>query len=116
LPIKAITTDGYTEGNTKSILGNIDSNTSIIEQTFKNTAFGFSPIIGLIISLCLVILGIGIIVSILYRIPGAFGVITIIGSFGLTLMTLILSNYVVSLGLLLGLLVGVLGTTLSVFS
>ena len=45
-----------------------------------------------------------------------FGVFTIIGAFGLTLMTMILSNYVVSLGLLLGLLIGVLGSFFTIFS
>jgi hypothetical protein len=75
-----------------------------------------SPIIGLILSLCLIVLGIGIIVSVLYRVPGIFATVTILGSLGLALMIMILSNYVISLGLFLGLLVGVLGATLAVFS
>jgi SecD/SecF fusion protein len=116
LPIKPITLNGYQENNTNSIFGSIDNNTNEIKQSFANTLLGYSPVVGLIISLCLIILGIGIIVSILYRIPGLFGTITILGSFGLTLMILILSNYVVSLGLFLGLLVGVLGSSLAIFS
>jgi SecD/SecF fusion protein len=117
LPVKPITTKGYEPSsiNTDCILNNASANTNEIKQVFSKTVLGLSPIVGLIISLCLIILGIGIIVSILYRVPGIFGIVTMLGAFGLTLMIMILSNYVVSLGLFLGLLVGILGATLSIF-
>jgi hypothetical protein len=95
---------------------NIENNTNTIENTLDNNVFGLKPIIGLICSIALIVLGIGIIVSLLYRVPGLFGFVTIIGAFGLTLMILILSNYTISLGMFFGLLVGVLGAFLSTFN
>jgi hypothetical protein len=117
LPVRTITSSYDPDKlNTDSIFDNAKSNTTEVTQNFHPTVFGYSPIVGLIVSLCLIILGIGIIVSILYRVPGLFGTFTVLGAFGLTLMALVLSNYMISLGLFLGLLVGVLGAGLCVFN
>jgi SecD/SecF fusion protein len=99
----------------KGTIANMRNQTVEQGQTLQPTIFGFSPLIGILISLCFIILAIGILVSVLYRGPGAFGCFAMVASFGVTLMILILSNYALSVAMFIGLFVGILGSVLSIF-
>jgi hypothetical protein len=118
LPVKSLTVEPFSREltNNDCIYTNILNNTNEVKQTFNSTIFGFQPIIGLILALSLIILSIGIIVSLLYRIPGIFAFLSIFASFGLTLMILVLSKYTLSIAMFIGLLIGILGSTISSFS
>jgi preprotein translocase subunit SecD len=82
-----------------------------IDPTFSKNIFGFSPLLGAFIVLAAVILIIGIIIAVLYRIPGLFAFGFIMATGALVLMTMVLTGYVVSLGMLIGIFIGsIMGT------
>jgi SecD/SecF fusion protein len=118
LPLKVVNVAYVPPPSTGStgLFNTITNNISTIEQPFSSNVFGMKPIVGLVVSLGLILLGIGILISILYRVPGAFGIASIIATFGLTLMIMVLSNYVLSMGLFIGLLIGLFGATIALFS
>jgi SecD/SecF fusion protein len=84
--------------------------------SITNNIFGSVAILWSVIALASVILLIGILVSVLYRIPGIFAFGTILCSLSLTLFIMLTTGYVLSLGLLAGLFVGLIVGTMSVFA
>jgi SecD/SecF fusion protein len=117
LPTKAMSETVAFSNNTYTSGTLADIRKQTVEQTqvLASTIFGFSPLIGMLISLCLIVLAIGILISVLYRGPGAFGALALIAAFGISIMILVLSNYALSIALFMGLFIGVLGSVLSLF-
>jgi len=88
----------------------------ITDQTLASGLFISSPLLGSIIAISVCILLIGILVSILYRIPGFFSAISIIGSAVLTIFLLTILGKPISLGLVLGVVGGIALTVASIFA
>jgi hypothetical protein len=70
----------------------------------------------MVIAIALVILSIGILVSILYRVPGLLFAGTLLGIAAMTLFVLVFSGKLISLSIFLALLVGVVMSTMSLFA
>jgi SecD/SecF fusion protein len=100
---------------TAKIVSDIDG-IKINGSIFSKGIFGTSPLLSCIIALAAVILVIGIIISVLYRIPGFFAFIAGLLTVSLTILFMVLSSHAISFGMLLGVFGGIIITALSVFS
>jgi SecD/SecF fusion protein len=87
---------------------------SQIDPSFAKSIFGYSPLLGAAIALIVVALIIGIIVSVLYRVPGLFAFGFILATGSLVLMAMVLTGYVISLGMLIGIFIGIVMSTFAV--
>jgi SecD/SecF fusion protein len=70
----------------------------------------------LIVILSLIVLAVGVLVSVLYRIPGALFFATLMGSVTLTMFILVFSGKIISLAVILGVIAGVILSVASLFS
>jgi SecD/SecF fusion protein len=110
----------YDGGTTDKLYGVVpyllDSATHEMPPSLVGNVFGSPAILGSIIALSVIILIMGILVSILYRIPGVFGFGTILCSLSLTLFIMLATGYALSLGLLSGLFIGLIIGVISMFA
>jgi len=88
----------------------------ITDQTLSNGLFISSPLLGSIIGIAVCLLLIGILVSILYRVPGFFAAISTIGSAALSILLLTALGKPISLGMILGIIGGIALTVASIFA
>lgn len=120
-PIKRIITSINSDGspdysNNKG--GFVDSSLFGVTQNqklFKNTIFNLDPLIAQILTLFFMVLLIGILVSIFYRIPGFFATLTLCVTIGFTLLILILTSHPLSFGLFMGIIAGIILYTFGIF-
>jgi SecD/SecF fusion protein len=79
-----------------------------LDKSFASNIFSIDPLLGAVIALFAIILLIGVVVSVLYRVPGAFSVLFTILNIALTLVVCISVGYTISLGILTALFVGIM--------
>jgi hypothetical protein len=70
----------------------------------------------MLIGIILIVISIGILVSILYRVPGAMFTCSIFGAVTFTLLIVTLSGKLISLSVLFAILAGIIMSTASIFS
>jgi SecD/SecF fusion protein len=105
LPLKPILTTGTAND---SIIVSTNAKIVDINKSFLNNIFSIDPLLGAVIALFLIILMIGIIVSILYRVPGAYSIFFILLNIALTLVISISAGYTISLGILTAIFIGII--------
>jgi SecD/SecF fusion protein len=88
----------------------------IDKAAFEKTIFKFSALLGSIIGLVALILIIGIIVSILYKIPGLYAAAYMFTAFSVSFTILVAVNYVISFGLILGLTASIIMSAFCAFN
>jgi SecD/SecF fusion protein len=71
-----------------------------------------NPFISTLIGIALIVLLIGIIVSILYRVPGLLYILNLISVCGLSIVLFVLTGKTISLGLTIGIITGIILLTL----
>jgi SecD/SecF fusion protein len=87
-----------------------------IDSLMNNSIISCPPVLGAIIALALMILAIGILVSILYRIPGTFIINSIMAIFSVVFMSFLFSGYVFTVATLIGLFIGLIVSTFSIIN
>jgi SecD/SecF fusion protein len=92
-------------GAANNIIDLIDNNITITDPSLHQNVFGFSSLLGMVIALAIMVLLIGILVGVLYRVPGIFAFLAILATVSMTVMTLLLAGYTLSLGMIIGALV-----------
>lgn len=100
-----------------NLLCNKNNPNSLIKETspsFANSWFKTSPLISSLIALIVTIMLIGIVISILYRIPWLFAFGCMLATLSLTLLFMLLGGYAISLGLFVGMLAVFICSTLTI--
>jgi SecD/SecF fusion protein len=87
-----------------------------VKANLSNNIFTTKPLIGILIAVIAIMLLIGIVVSVLYRIPGAFGFFSLFSAFSIALMVMILTGFVITLPIFIGLLIGLIAGTFAIFA
>jgi SecD/SecF fusion protein len=110
LPIKSISyTAGVGDVNENNFYYvSIKANTYYNSHDFSNNIFDLNPLNSMILSALTIILLIGLIVSVLYRIPGLVAFLLSTCAIIVTVAILIASGYVISFGIILGIVLGYL--------
>jgi len=107
LPIKQI--DILADSNSENSIGMFSQIvTDEVSPSLDTTIFGTDPLLGSMIALLVVVLIIGVIISILYRIPGLIAYVMMLLSMSLVFFALMYSGYAISVTLIFGLLVGLI--------
>lgn len=87
-----------------------------IDRTNDNDFVNIHVFYGLIISIVCALLLIGLVVSLLYRIPGLLGFLACLGASGLAMMILLATGSTLSTNLVLGMVIAFAGLMLVVFN
>jgi SecD/SecF fusion protein len=87
-----------------------------IDRTNDNDFINLHVFYGLIISIVCALLLIGLVVSLLYRIPGLLGFLACLGASGLAMMILLATGSALSTNLVLGMVIAFAGLMLVVFN
>ncbi|MDR2636412.1 MAG: hypothetical protein LBB95_00980 [Mycoplasmataceae bacterium] len=70
-----------------------------------------NPVIGIFVGILIILVAIGILVSLLYRIPGLLFFGSLYSTFGFSIFFLTLAGKIISIGLLLGIIAGIVMST-----
>ncbi|GHU49744.1 hypothetical protein FACS189459_2150 [Bacilli bacterium] len=120
LPIKIIpnsTNDSdIANGGNVECLKTTANNIFLTQHDFDKNIFSSNPLYSMIIAFGVILLCVGIIISVLYRIPGLLSFIFLLLSFTTTLFILIYAGYTLSFGVIMGLFIGFCIAFISYFS
>ncbi|GHU48338.1 hypothetical protein FACS1894218_4980 [Bacilli bacterium] len=86
-----------------------------VQNNLSNNIFKSKALLGLLIAFIIIMLLIGIVVSVLYRVPGVFGFLSLFATFSLAIMIMTLTGFVLTLPLFIGMLIGLISATFIIF-